>query len=237
MRLYILATALFFSFPLLSAAEEQTQPAIATPMPAESAHLLFPNDGVPSGWLVREWADVANPAPEGVVWEVKDGILYGSTPRGTWLVSEKEYSDFILDYEFKLGPQGNSGCGLRFPLVGDPAFDGLEMQMADPRYYGDYKASAWELTGALYMGLAPRKQVYVPEAWNHCRIECRGTKVTITMNEAIIVDSDLSKNDRPLKRGTPLKDRPLKGRIGFQELSRGDGQVMIRNARLTELPR
>ncbi len=236
MRLNILATALLFAFCSSSMAEEPVPSTESAPDSAERGTLLFPEDGVPTGWLVREWADVANPAPEGVHWEVKDGILHGSTPRGTWLVSEKEYGNFILDYEFKLGPQGNSGCGLRFPLSGDPAFDGLEMQMADPRYYGDYKASAWELTGALYMGLAPKKQVFLPEAWNHCRIECRGSSIKITMNDKVIVDTDLASKDRPLDRGTPLKDRPRKGRIGFQELSRGDGQVMIRNARLTELP-
>jgi len=30
----------------------------------------------------------------------------------------------------------------------------------------------------------------------------------------------------------PLKDRPRRGHLGFQELSRGGGHVQIRNARL-----
>ena len=54
-----------------------------------------------------------------------------------------------LMFEFKLGEQGNSGCGLRFPLFGDPAFDGLELQMVDPRYYGTNQVPAAELTGGL----------------------------------------------------------------------------------------
>jgi hypothetical protein len=33
----------------------------------------------------------------------------------------------------------------------------------------------------------------------------------------------------------PLKDRPRKGHIGFQELSRDGGHVEIRNARIKEL--
>jgi len=33
----------------------------------------------------------------------------------------------------------------------------------------------------------------------------------------------------------PVKDRPRKGHIGFQELSRGAEHVMIRNARIKAL--
>ena len=92
---------------------------------------LFIKDGAPEGFVVRNWSDVSQPPPEGAAWEVRDGVLRSTGSRGCWLVSEKEYGDFILEYEFKLGPLGNSGCALRAPMKGDPAFDGLEMQMAD----------------------------------------------------------------------------------------------------------
>src|SRR5215208_1361790 len=82
---------------------------------------LFPEEGKPKGWTVSVWSDVGKPPPEGAVWTVKDEVLHGSEPRGTWLVSEKEYGDFVLEFEFKLGERGNSGCGLRFPPRGDPA--------------------------------------------------------------------------------------------------------------------
>jgi len=62
-------------------------------------------------------------------------------------MSEKEYGDFVLEFEFKLGETGNSGCALRSPLRGDPAFDGMELQMADFRYNTQAKDS--ELTGGL----------------------------------------------------------------------------------------
>ena len=61
---------------------------------------LFPKDGVPEGWSVRNWADVKDAPPEAAVWKVIDGVLHGSEPRGTWLVSEKEYGDFILKFAF-----------------------------------------------------------------------------------------------------------------------------------------
>src|SRR5690349_5158731 len=110
---------------------------------------LFPADGVPKGWRVTTWSDLAKPAPAGVAWTVKDGVLYSqsSKQRGTWLVSEKEYGDFVLEFDIRLGERGNSGVALRAPMRGDPAFDGMELQLADFRYNTQAKDS--ELTGGI----------------------------------------------------------------------------------------
>src|SRR6185503_9345898 len=109
---------------------------------------LFPSDGQPEGWVVRAWNDVSQAPAMPTVWKVKNGILEGGEPRGTWLMSEKEYGDFEIQYEFKLGERGNSGLALRAPMKGDPAFDGMELQMADFRYNPEARDS--ELTGGLY---------------------------------------------------------------------------------------
>ena len=64
---------------------------LATAAPADDGFVkLFPADGVPKLWVVTEWGDVGKKAPEGVTWEVKDGVLTAGKKRGTWLVSEKE---------------------------------------------------------------------------------------------------------------------------------------------------
>ena len=55
---------------------------------------LFTGDGVPQGWKVSTWNDVSKPAPTGVTWRVTNGVLHGSEPRGTWLVSERELRRF-----------------------------------------------------------------------------------------------------------------------------------------------
>jgi hypothetical protein len=200
---------------------------------------LFPQDGPPKGWVVRVWSDVSQPGPEGAVWTVKDGVLHGSEPRGTWLVSEKEYGDFVLEFEFKLGERGNSGCGLRFPPAGDPAFDGLELQMADERY-NEGRDGPDKLTGSLYKALAPKKQVYKPTEWNKYVVTLKGPSVKVELNGELIQDVNLDQQTAKVERhdgrpAPPLKDRPRKGRIGFQELSRGGAHVMIRNARIKEL--
>lgn len=199
---------------------------------------LFAKDGVPQGWRVGAWDDVSKPGPTGAVWTVKDGVLHSGEPRGSWLMSEKEYGDVILEYEFKLGERGNSGLALRAPMKGDPAFDGMELQMADFRYNPEAKDS--ELTGGLYRALAPSKQVYKPTEWNSYHVELRGSRIKVLLNGEKIQDADLSAYSETVKRhngsdAPPLKDRPRKGHLGFQELSRGGDHVMIRNARIKVL--
>lgn len=200
---------------------------------------LFPQDGNLDGWLVRSWSDVSKPpADPNTRWVLKDGILHGGEPRGSWLLSKKEYGDFILKYDFKLGPTGNSGCALRVPLFGDPAFDGMELQMADYRYNPDAKDS--ELTGGIYRAIAPRKQVYKPEQWNSYVVTLEGSHLNVVLNGQVIHDLDLAEQEQVVLRhnGQPcpkVKDRPRKGHIGFQELSRGAEHVLIRNARIKVL--
>jgi hypothetical protein len=202
---------------------------------------LFPKDGVPTGWTVRKWDNLKNPADPGVVWKVEQGILHGSEPRGTWLISEAEYGDFVLEFEWKLGDQGNSGTALRSPLFGDPAFDGMELQMVDRRYYpANMEVTPAELTGSLYKAVAPKQQVYKPNDWNKYTITCRGDTVKVVLNDQTILDVNLEEQTAPTKRhdgsdAPPLKERPRKGHIGFQELSRGGGHVQIRNARIQVL--
>jgi hypothetical protein len=210
----------------------------AGPAAEEGLVDLFPKDGVPKGWRVTAWNDLSKPGPKDAVWSVKDGVLTTGKQRGSWLVSDKEYSDFILEFEIKLDKLGNSGVALRAPLKGDPAFEGMEMQVADLRY--NEKAKPDELTGAIYRCLAPTKQVYKPTEWNTCRIELKGDRLKVTLNGELIQDADLGAQDKTAKRhdnsdAPALKDRPRKGHIGFQHLSRDSSPVLIRNARLKEL--
>lgn len=199
---------------------------------------LFPMDGKPYGWVVRAWDDVSKPAEGDPQWRIEKGILTGGEPRGSWLLSEREYGDFILEYEFLLGERGNSGCALRAPFAGDPAFDGLELQMADLRYNPEAKPD--ELTGSLYRAVAPLKQVYRPGEWNKYEIACLGPEVKVVLNGELILDLDLRQQSLRPKRhdgseASSLADRPRRGRLGFQELSRDGSHVQIRNARIKAL--
>ena len=96
------------------------------------------------------------------------------------------------------------------------------------------------MTGEIYRALAPVKQVYKPTEWNRYHIELRGSRIVVILNGEKVQDADLSAYAEPVKRhdGTDasgLKDRPRRGHIGFQDLSRGGDHVIIRNARIQVL--
>jgi hypothetical protein len=222
---------------------------------------LFTRPGVVGeGWVVRNWTDVSEPPKWPVVWEVDaDGILNGTgrySPGttgdrwiGTWLLSEREYGDFILELEFKFrndGKSGNGGIALRAPLAGDPAYEGLELQITDPRYEHSYfpGATAEQLTGALYLVSGAKELAYLPGEWNRYRVEMRGPMVKVWLNGKLVQDVDLDTLTRPAKRhgeGQELLDakpgaaRPRRGHIGFQDLSESGETLLFRNVRIAEL--
>ena len=49
------------------------------------------------------------------------------------LFTEQEYSDFVFRFEFKLTPGGNNGVGIRAPLEGNAAYDGMAIQILQDR--------------------------------------------------------------------------------------------------------
>ena len=206
----------------------------AVARPARGFVPLFPEDGPPRGWRVGEWYDVGVPVT-GARWTVEEGVLRSGGRVGTWLLSEREYADFILEFEIRLTDAGNSGVALRAPVLGDPAFDGLEFQFMDVRYSPTARHD--QLTGSLYAALPPLKQVYRPTDWNHCRIEMRGPRLKVLLNGETVQRVNLDEQTEPRKRhngsaAPSLKDRPRKGRIGFQH---GGGEVWVRGARIREL--
>lgn len=197
---------------------------------------LFPTDGQPSGWVVRNWANVAQEPPPGAAWTVTQGVLSAGSPRGTWLISEREYQDFVMECEFRLGERGNAGFAFRFPPVGDPSVTGFEVQWVDPRFYGtNYTPRAGELSGAISYALAPTKNPYRPGQWNRCLVSCIGTRLIVELNGQAVIRTDLNAQTHAPTQGRALAQRPHRGRIGFQDVGRGAGRLEIRNARLRAL--
>ncbi|HVQ28991.1 MAG TPA: DUF1080 domain-containing protein [Vicinamibacteria bacterium] len=222
---------------------------------------LFTRPGVVGeGWVVRNWVDVSEPPKWPVVWDVDaDGVLCGTgryAPGttgdrwiGTWLLSERQYADFILELDFKFkngGKSGNGGVALRAPLAGDPAYNGLELQITDERFERSYfpNATSEQLSGALYFVSPAKELAYIQGEWNHYRIEMRGPKVKVWLNQKLVQDVDLDTLTKPAKRhgegqelleALPGAQRPRRGHIGFQDLSESGESMLFRNVRIAEL--
>lgn len=181
---------------------------------SSSAPSLF-NGRDLSGWV----------ALHGGEWKVEDGVLVGrngvdwtTNPEksGSWLRTEKEYSDFTLELEYAINAKGNSGIFLRSGLEKNPAFTGHEMQILDDHGREPKKFTS----GSLYDVVAPSKNMSKPAgAWNQVRIECRGRRIQISMNGEAIVDYQT--------------DRLTRGYLGLQNHDT-NAVVRFRNVRLHE---
>src|SRR5262245_44123602 len=62
---------------------------------------------------------------------VTNGVIYCAQGGGGNLFTEKEYDDFVLRFEFKMEEGSNNGIGIRAPLQGDAAYEGMEIQILE----------------------------------------------------------------------------------------------------------
>ena len=162
---------------------------------------------------------------------VEDGSII-CTPEGKNLVTEQTFSNFILDFDFKLPPGGNNGLGIHYPGTGDGAYVGLELQIldnTDPQYK-DLKD--YQFHGSLYT-LAPAKKSGLKPVgeWNHERVTVLDSEVTVELNGEIILREDLAKLSAQHPKHEGVKRRA--GHIAW--LGHGDS-VAFRNIRIAEFP-
>lgn len=168
-------------------------------------------------------------APRG--WQADNGVLFTNSKSGGYIYTDKEYSDFELELEFRLPENGNSGVGIRSPLKGDPAYSGMEIQVLDD--YGDKytELQPWQYTGSIYAVKAPSKRVTKKaNEWQTMKIVCKGPKVDVYVNGEQTIDANLIDHMDQEPSHPGLKNR--KGYIGFQNHST---KIEYRNIRLTEI--
>ncbi|MBM3495544.1 MAG: DUF1080 domain-containing protein [Armatimonadetes bacterium] len=167
---------------------------------------------------------------------VENGVLVAPADGGGNLYTDRDYSDFVLRFEFRLDKAGNNGVGIRAPLGGDAAYDGMEVQILD-----DYDPMYANLQPAQYCGsiyrVAAVKRGATKKAgeWNSEEISAIGRRVRVKINGKTVVDADLNKiTDRSVLLEHPGMLRST-GRIGF--LGHGPSRVEFRNIRIRDLGR
>ena len=164
-------------------------------------------------------------------WKVENGILYTEGKGGGWLSTTREFSDFKLELEFRVPPDGNSGVFLRAPHKGNPAYEGMEIQVLDDYAKKYAKLKPWQYTGSIYGLQAPSKRVTKKaNEWQKMVIICKGPVVRVILNGEQIIDANLIHYMDQERTHPGIKRR--KGYIGLQNHS---SRIEYRNIRLTEL--
>jgi hypothetical protein len=169
------------------------------------------------------------------VWKAEPGLLVVDGKGGGWLMTEKEYGDFELRVEYKVPKAGNSGVALRAPLKGNPAYEGMEIQILGDPWYKDSKnfkgLKPTQLTGSIYDVVPPAKEAIKPAGeWNRMRIVAKGRQITIEVNGTKIVDANLDDLKEHYEKHPGLQRTA--GHLGLQS---HDGRVEFRKIYLKAL--
>ncbi len=135
-------------------------------------------------------------------YRVENGEVVGTSVPNTpnsFLCTARDYGDFILELEFKVNPDLNSGVQIRSECFDEPReieINGEKKKIPAGRVHGyqveiDPKERAW--SGGIYdegrrgwlNDLSKNdsaRQAFKPEDWNAFRIECRGDSIKTWIN-------------------------------------------------------
>ncbi|MGD0517657.1 MAG: DUF1080 domain-containing protein [Thermoguttaceae bacterium] len=186
---------------------------------------------------------------------VEDGMIVGETVPNTpnsFLCTEKNYGDFILELDYKVDPELNSGVQFRSECFNKPTTvknGDKEIKIPAGRVHGyqceidmDHKKARWWTAGIydegrrewLYPGaLGGDKKTFTEQGvkiskqnqWNHLRIEAVGDSIKTRLNGVPVAE---------------IKDSmTLKGFIALQVHNVGNRQeplhVYFKNIRIKEI--
>ena len=144
-------------------------------------------------------------------WKVENGVLHYDG-KGQSLQTVKDYGDFELMVDWKIGAGGDSGIYVR----GTP-----QIQIWDPSKHNGIGS------GGLYNNIAPNPTNPIKNAdkpigeWNSFRIVMKGDKVSVWLNGELVVDNTPLDNywgrpKNPKDPATPNPALPAKGPIELQ---------------------
>ena len=125
----------------------------------------------------------------------------------SWLVTDKDYADFVLHTKFRITPGGNSGIFLR-----DPIPRAQRLAAADGGQ-GPWEAG-YEVninndepvypTGSVWDAAKGPGKLQIEGAWNDVVVKIQGQKIWTWVNGKVALD------------GAELPARTTRGGIGFQ---------------------
>lgn len=156
------------------------------------------------GKTLDGWVKRGGTAP----YRVEEGAIVGATVPGrevngkrvsgtgnTFLCTERNYGDFILELEFKVDPGMNSGVQIRsnsFEWWNNGRVHGYQVEI-------DPSSRAW--TGGIYdearrgwlydlKGKEEAQKAFKQNEWNHFRIEAKGENIKTWVNGVPVADLD-----------------------------------------------
>jgi hypothetical protein len=197
-----------------------------------------------SSWEKLIADDLSNATYPAGVWSFEDGVLTATKDINIW--TKKEYSNAIIDLEFKNAPGTNSGVFVYGNnLDKDWIPNSVEIQILDDYHKKWSKVpDNWKCAG-IFGRLAPTKQTVKPAGqWNRMTVTCLGPKLYVILNGEQVTEIDMKKwtsatknpdgSEIPKWLSKPLAELPTKGHVGLQG-KHGNAPIYFRNLKIKPL--
>jgi hypothetical protein len=149
-----------------------------------------------AGWVLlfdgkdtKGWRGFKADAPD-AGWTVKDGVIGPDPKTSKDIISQGEYANFELTFDWRISPQGNSGVMYHVVEQGDETYQsGPEYQILD----NAHPTPAVEKAASLFALYAPSKDMTkAPGDFNHGRIVVDHGRVEHWLNGVKVVEYDLN---------------------------------------------
>lgn len=182
--------------------------------------------------LLFDGKDLAGWEGNPALWSVKDGMIMGSTEghpitHNTFLISKKEYSNFILQADIRLRNH-NSGIQFRSVVLPEWVMTGYQADASDVGEKSGWgnlyeeKGRGRKLMKTQDEGWQKAKTIVHPGEWNSYEILAQGSHLQLKLNGVVTMD---------------LQDeKAARGFIGFQLHLGPPMEVFFRNVKLKPLP-
>ena len=167
-------------------------------------------------------------------WRIEDGALVGGSlteevPRNDFLVTTRQYSNFVLRLKFKLaGTEGfvNAGVQIRSQRAKDPAYEmvGYQADLGD-KYWGSLYDESRRKKVLAEGDVAVVANTLKRGDWNDYEVRCEGRRIRIALNGRQTVDYT-----------EPDEAIPQSGFIGLQIHGGGKAQVSYKDLTIEVLP-
>lgn len=190
----------------------------------------------PGGWKDLVAADLSNVETPGNNWTFQDGELtLKPMVSGSDLWTKEKHENFVLDMEYKLEENANSGVFLR--CRDHQWLPWLEVQILDSYGQKPDRHSA----GGIFDIQAPAVNAVKPAGqWNRMTITADGARIAVILNARTVVEMMLddwttahqNPDGTENKFNVAYKDLPRSGVIGLQDHGR---RVWFRNIKIKEL--
>lgn len=186
------------------------------------AAVSFASAAEPVHLTLADFTNLNGEAPTGG-WQAEgDDTIHLAGKGGGNLLSKNEYSNFEMEWEWKVNPKGNNGVKYWVTKIGGKEWLGIEYQMIDDSGHPDGLKGGSHTTGSIYDIKEPvaDKKVKPAGEWNTSKIIVQDGKIQHWLNGALACEADTTSSDWKDRVGASK----FKSKEGFAP---GNGKIML----------